>query len=96
LPNIPIEIDCEEVWRLISDYLDDGVDPGLRATLTSHFAKCAHCRAVLDGARNVVTLVGDAKAFEVPAIKRERFYKKLNDHLASATAKDADDLTDRG
>jgi len=87
LPNRPLEIDCEEVWRLISNYLDDGVDPGLRVILTSHFKDCAHCRAVLDGTRNVVALVGDGKAFEIPATARKRFYKKLNDHLAASDRK---------
>jgi anti-sigma factor RsiW len=79
----PIEIDCEEVWRQISNYLDDEVDPGLRAMMAAHFKDCAHCSAVLDGARNVVKLVGDGRAFEIPARTSQRLYKKLNDHLAS-------------
>jgi len=79
----PIEIDCEEVWRHISNYIDDEVDPGLRATMSSHFKDCAHCTAVLDGARNVVKLVGDGRAFEIPAGASEWFYKTLNDHLAA-------------
>jgi len=37
----PVEIDCEEVWRQISSYLDDEVDPGLRATMAAHFKGCA-------------------------------------------------------
>ena len=77
-----IEIECAEVWRQISNYLDDEVDAGLRATLSSHFKDCAHCAAILDGARNVVKLVGDGRAFEIPAGVSQRFYKKLNDHLA--------------
>jgi len=79
----PIEIDCEEVWRHISNYIDDEVDPGLRATMSSHFKDCAHCAAVLDGTRNVVMLVGDGRAFEIPAEASQRFYKKLNDYLAA-------------
>jgi putative zinc finger protein len=79
----PIEIDCEEVWRQISNYLDNEVDPELRATMSSHFKECAHCSAVLDGARNVVKLVGDGRAFEIPAGASQRLYKKLNDHLES-------------
>lgn len=79
----PIEIDCEEVWRQISNYLDGEVDPVLRATMASHFKDCAHCSAILDGARNVVKLVGDGRAFEIPGKVSQRFYKKLNDHLAA-------------
>jgi hypothetical protein len=78
-----IELDCEEVWRQISRYIDDDVDPELRASLKVHFQHCAHCSAVLDGARNVVKLVGDGKTFEIPARTSERFYLKLNQYLAS-------------
>ena len=83
----PIEIDCEEVWRQISNYLDDEVGSELRAMMASHFKGCAHCSAILDGTRNVVKLVGDGKAFRVPASARQRFYKKLNNYLASTGPK---------
>lgn len=78
-----IEIECAEVWRQISNYLDDEVDAGLRATMAAHFKGCAHCSAVLDGTRNVVKLVGDERAFEIPTGVSERFYRKLKDHLAA-------------
>ncbi len=83
----PIEIDCLEVWRQISDYLEGEVDAELRASMASHFKNCAHCSAILDGTRNVVNLVGDGRAFEIPARASQKFYKKLNDHLASRTRK---------
>ena len=78
-----IEIECAEVWRQISKYLEDEVDPGLRDTMSSHFKDCAHCSAVLDGTRNVVKLVGDGRAFGIPSGASQKFYKKLNDHLAA-------------
>jgi hypothetical protein len=78
-----IEIECAEVWRQISNYLDGDVDSGLRATMSSHFKGCAHCSAVLDGTRNVVKLVGDGRAFQIPAGVSQRFYRKLRDHLAA-------------
>jgi hypothetical protein len=83
----PIEIDCEEVWRQISNYLDDEVDPELRAIMASHFKDCAHCSAILDGTKNVVKLVGDGRAFEIPAGATRRFYAKLEDHLAGRRPK---------
>ena len=87
MPKKPIEIDCEEVWRQISNYLDDEIDPGLRAIMASHFKDCAHCSAILDGTRNLVKLVGDGKAFEIPAGASRRFYAKLEDHLAARRPK---------
>ena len=52
-----------------------------------HFKDCAHCRAILDGTRNVVKLVEDGKAFEIPATTTQKFYKKLNDHLGARKRK---------
>jgi len=77
----PVEIDCEEVWRHISDYLDKEVDPQLRFNMEAHFKDCAHCSAILDGTRNVLQLVGDGRLFELPAKTSKRLYAKLDEHL---------------
>ena len=77
-----IEISCSEVWREISNYIDDAVaDPELRARMEAHFKVCKHCTAVLDGTRNVVKLVADGAEFEVPAGFGSRLYDKLNTSL---------------
>jgi predicted anti-sigma-YlaC factor YlaD len=77
-----VEISCEEVWREISDYLEGDTTAELHARMEEHFKGCKHCTAVLDGTRNVVHLVGDATAFELPAGFNDRLYKKLNRKLA--------------
>jgi hypothetical protein len=77
-----IEISCEEVWREISNYLEDATSAELRARMEEHFKGCKHCTAVLDGTRNVVRLVGAAGAFELPAGLSDRLYQKLNRKLA--------------
>ena len=87
MTKTPIEIDCEEVWRQISNYLDDEVDSSLRTSMSSHFKDCAHCSAILDGARNVIKLVGDGHAFEIPASSRRKLYQKLEDHLVARQRK---------
>jgi anti-sigma factor RsiW len=79
----PIEIACEEVWGQISNYLDSEVHPTLRAAMASHFKDCARCSAVLDGIRNVILLVGDERAFEIPVGTSTTLYRKLNDYLAA-------------
>ncbi len=68
-----IEISCLEVWREISNYLDDEVDDDLRTRMEAHFKVCAHCTAILDGTRNVVKLVADGVEYRVP----EGFSKRL-------------------
>jgi predicted anti-sigma-YlaC factor YlaD len=76
-----VEITCEEVWREISNYLDGEISGEMRVRMEEHFKGCKHCTAVLDGTRNVVQLVGDARAFEVPAGFSNRLYRKLNRRL---------------
>lgn len=85
-----IEIDCEAVWRQISDYLDNQVDPDLRAMMAAHFKDCAHCSAILDGTRNVVKLVGDGKAFELPPSTGARLYQKLDQYLTASRPRKKD------
>jgi anti-sigma factor (TIGR02949 family) len=73
-----IEISCVEVWREISNYLDGEISAELRERLRAHFEVCDHCTAVLDGARNVVQLVGDGRTFPMPEGFSARLYKKIN------------------
>lgn len=82
-----IEIDCFEVWRHISSYIDQDVNPELRAAMTAHFQSCAHCTAILDGTRNVVKLVADGKSFELPRAVSRRLYLKLDEHLSAEHSK---------
>ncbi len=73
-----IEISCVEVWREISNYIDEATDPELRSRMEAHFRVCKHCSAVLDGTKNVVKLISDGAEFEVPANLGKRIYRKLN------------------
>jgi hypothetical protein len=72
-----IEISCVEVWREISNYLEEEISPEMRERMEAHFKVCSHCTAVLDGTRNVVELVGDGKLFPMPDGFSKRLYKKL-------------------
>jgi Putative zinc-finger len=74
-----IEISCREVWREISNYLDDEVAPELRVRMDAHFKACAHCTAVLDGTKNVAKLVGDGIEYELPEGFGQSLYSKLKD-----------------
>jgi anti-sigma factor RsiW len=75
--GMTLEISCVEVWREISSYVDGDVDPELRTRIEAHFRTCKHCSAIHDGTRNVVRLIGDGRAFEVPASFSKYLYDKL-------------------
>jgi hypothetical protein len=70
-------MNCEQVWREISNYVDGDVDAGLRASMNEHFKTCARCASVLAGTKNVVRLYGDERMLEVPAGFSQRLQKSL-------------------
>jgi hypothetical protein len=78
-----VEISCVEVWREVSNYIDDTVDSELRRRMEEHFRGCEHCAAVLDGTRNVIRLVGDGHVFDLPAGFSERLKAALARQLGS-------------
>lgn len=73
-----IEISCREVWHELSNYVEDAIDPELRRRMEAHFKTCAHCKAVLDGTRNVIQLVCDDQIFDLPAGFSERLKKRID------------------
>ncbi len=50
----PEKLNCEQVWREISNYVDGEVDAALRSAMDDHFSSCQRCASVLAGTRNVV------------------------------------------
>jgi len=77
-------INCEQVWREVSDYLDGEVDPELRVAIEEHVRGCQRCTAVLDGMRNVVQLYGDERMMEVPLGFSRRLHKRLEGDMSSS------------
>ena len=70
-------VNCEHVWREVSNYLDDEIDAETRAAMEEHFKICKRCTAVLDGTRNVTQLYGDDRLFELPGGFSRRLQKRL-------------------
>jgi Putative zinc-finger len=75
-----VEISCREVWRELSNFVDDLVEAELRLRMEEHFKDCEHCSAILDGTRNVIQLVGDGKVFAVPEGFSQRLKKRLSEN----------------
>ena len=75
-------MNCQEVWREISNYLDEDVDPALREALEEHINYCSPCTAVLDGTRNVIVLIGDDRAFDLPTGFADRLFERVRQEIA--------------
>jgi len=70
-------VNCEQVWREISNYLDGEVDAAMRALMDEHLGTCKKCASVLAGTQNVIRLYGDERMIEVPAGFGRRLEKRL-------------------
>ncbi len=74
-------VNCEEVWREVSNYLDGEVESSLRVAIEEHIRGCKHCTAVLDGTRNVLQLYGDERMLAVPLGFSQRLHRKLGENM---------------
>ncbi len=79
---IQFEITCRQVWKEISNFLENEVTPELRVRIERHLANCNHCSAIMDGTRNTLTLVADRRAFDLPPETSQRLYSRLAEFIS--------------
>lgn len=72
---------CKEVWREISNYIDDAVSPEMREVLELHLAYCRHCTAIVDAIHNIIILVADGRTFSLPAGFSDRLRARIKQEL---------------
>ena len=59
-------ITCEQVVEVISDYLEDALDPGLRAEFEAHLALCPGCDEYLAQMRLTIRALGHVPMETLP------------------------------
>jgi hypothetical protein len=70
-------VNCQQVWKEISNYIEGDVDAALRVAMDEHFCTCSRCKSVLEGTRNVVQLYSDERMIEVPTGFGRRLERRL-------------------
>jgi hypothetical protein len=74
-------INCEDVWREVSNYLDDDVEFELRSSIEAHVRECKRCAAVVEGTRNIVHLYRDERMQRVPLGFSRRLHQRLESDM---------------
>ena len=74
-------VKCEDVWREISNYFEEDIDPTLKRSLEEHLALCARCQSVRDGVHNVIELYGDKGMLPLPVGFDARLHDRLADQV---------------
>jgi anti-sigma factor RsiW len=62
-----IQLTCSEVWREFVNYTEDDLSPERRSEIELHLRTCHHCTAIYEGSKNVVHLLGEHGAIDLPA-----------------------------
>ncbi len=72
---------CRDIWREVSNYIDNSISPEARAELELHLSQCRNCTAIVDGIHNVIVLVADGRTFTLPAGFSSRLKARLSREL---------------
>jgi hypothetical protein len=78
-----VVIACRDVWKELVNYMEGDLTPEMRARIDQHLRGCNHCTAVYDGTHNVVQLLGDDKAIDLPQGFSQRLYLRLINNSGS-------------
>ena len=68
---------CEELLKLLNEYVDGTVDPAICTEFEQHMAGCNPCQVVIDNIRKTITLYRDGAPFELPVHFREQLHSSL-------------------
>ncbi len=68
---------CEELLKVLNEYVDGTVDPAICAEFEQHMAGCNPCQVVVDNIRKTITLYKEGQAYQLPSDFRERLHSAL-------------------
>ena len=74
---------CKDVWREVSNYLENDLDPALRREIELHLETCKHCAALVDSTHNVLVLIADERTFRLPVGFHERLKERLREEIGA-------------
>jgi anti-sigma factor RsiW len=75
-------MNCEELVRYLSDYIDQDLDQDLAAEAQEHLATCHNCHVVLDTTRRTILLYREAGRAGIPVERREQLFRRLQEAFA--------------
>jgi predicted anti-sigma-YlaC factor YlaD len=77
-------VKCKEIITELADYLDEELDPILRASIEQHLAKCKDCRIVVDTCQKTIQIYCNSEPAPLPADTRDRLRVALEKRLRRA------------
>jgi anti-sigma factor RsiW len=70
-------LNCKEVIREISNYIDGELDAATKHELEEHLADCVECAVIVNQTKLTVEVFCDSEPVELPADVRSRLHEAL-------------------
>lgn len=70
---------CEDMLKMLNEYIDGEIDPGVCEEFETHLKGCDPCQVVIDNIRRTITLYKEDEVFEIPITFRNRLHSALKD-----------------
>lgn len=77
---------CKEIISELADYLDEALDPILRASIEEHLVKCQDCRIVVDTTKQTIEIFCNSEPAPLPQNTRLRLHEALAKRLRRVRA----------
>jgi anti-sigma factor RsiW len=74
---------CKEFLEGLNDYLDETLDPELRAKLQRHVTECPNCWVIVDTTKKTIKVYKGMEAHCLPADVHERLMQAIQKKMAA-------------
>jgi anti-sigma factor (TIGR02949 family) len=75
---------CKDFLNELNEYLDDTVDPEIRARLHQHVTECPNCWVILDTTQKTIKVYKGMEPQNIPTDLHSRLMSALQKKMAAA------------
>ncbi len=73
------DVDCNEVRRLSSDYLEEDLPAAKQSIIQSHIANCGPCRAFIDTLASTIGILSKLPQVAAPAYFKQSILERTRE-----------------
>ncbi len=70
---------CEELLKMLNEYVDGTVDPAVCEEFEKHMAGCNPCQVVVDNIRKTITLYKNGQPHALPISFRAKLHESVRE-----------------
>jgi predicted anti-sigma-YlaC factor YlaD len=74
-------VKCKTIIVELANYLDEDLDPSLRAEIEQHLDKCKDCRLIVDTTKKTIQIFCRSEPAPLPEDTRQRLHEALQKRL---------------